>query len=65
MLALLSQNFDLAVYSLGHPDYLRKILLVVDPDNKLFKKVLSRDDALEIKNTIKVKDLRLFAKCLK
>lgn len=58
-LNLLSNKFDLAVFTSASKDYADAVIDLFDPEKKLFKFRLYRNNCINIENFIFIKDLRI------
>ena len=59
-LQLVSQNFEIFIFTASIKEYADAVLNFLDPENKIFKFRFYRKDCINIKNRIFIKDLRIF-----
>ena len=56
----ISNYFEIGIFTASIPEYADAVINYLDPDEKLIKFRLYRNDCVNLENVIKIKDLRIF-----
>lgn len=56
----ISNYFEIGIFTASIPEYADAVINYLDPDEKLIKFRLYRNDCVNLENLIKIKDLRIF-----